>query len=1819
MPRAIDPAVAELSPNLYNAAMISGLSPQQSRFLNQMSKQYKLGVELSRLGEAAARTKFLELEPKVQENIRLFFPNKKAFEAEKTLLQEILGTAVKAATFPIRAVASPFMAALDALENWEKGTKTPYSAGRQAQEAAQAERLNLPVTERGDFSTGVIKDIFDGRNNWKWDKVDAYEQKYGRALTTLARGMAEGRTVGESIELYGNPDDPEIMAAVVFMFDKEKKFNQIKDGLKVDAQISPGRDVTEKFGFIGKIQDGNYWMGVAQRLLGTQARVVLPEGITLESSEGQRLSRAAEIKVKKKVSGAIDGFYTVFVDPLTYIGLGLPAIGKLTAKGVGGIRVGIREAVQMSAFKTKGQRLAEQFRFVSERKGTEEGYAWLFNEPEVKTLWDDQLGPRLKAYSEAKSPTAKASILESIRFDFPEWYSDSVIKTLTTGEIKAFDAASAQEFFTKVDDANLMLNGRVNGISFRRNGIPYARKTRTLTSAMHRVAYSVFNPKSEVDITTKEILDKGDAEAVKFMTILTKTASEENRLLNPEIDNLFSIQEDISKARRIAYKLGVAASRVPKTIIFGENSVETANEIRNTATLVLPKNIANAVTLMLLDEPLDVQLTVVRNMQYAYMKRLDVPEEEIQKILQSTYNEQASFTPVTDLPIADNVAAQMHPMAVRFNNNQPELAASGAIQPSQLKKGIKQLPFDLIYQLSSKAKLDKLEKATPAKNLISLFNGITRSNFFRIWNNNWAAFTLAPRLGIRTNVDEGFFYLLTKPMTDVMDLVASKFQKDIKGMQAVTGSSEAIGPWKGSIYYLANKFNIKVDGRPLDPRKVLTPAQRADIIEELRVNLSKPVSEGGVGYNVPLSELQPLLIKETILSRLEDTLKVSGEEWENWKRLFRNNSNFTEAMTASMGARDLTVGKIDRDFFESMFSIDQLTLFIKEMGLERSALYTPKEIKKLSELELGVAMWDNFIIRFGFNQEKIIGNDYLDPVKVFFDNNGLKNDDFFGGMRPSTNFANARVQLMEQMGATYNEVTGMYDILDAKKLQAALSNFGETVYLRQQNLSDAEIARVYSERMLTDMRFAFHGSADGFNQNLYDLMVKKHDEVVKAGTRQGKAFATAWSRAATNLTWREFDEATVGMRPTSGYINTRLVSGGKVADLDALKEDLSTIDKMFERFPDQVLEMMDRQVTGFFRLPAMRVAVNKAFTELKPYEKFLSDRHYKAMLDANPSMDPAYARKLSDEAADKSVTNIAVNMATDSVLEFVDNPNIRSNFALSIRHLGRFVRATEDFHRRVYRLYANEGPRYLMRMRLLHYGLQNFGSMYTDENGDEYLTVPTDIIMNTATQRVLSAFNIDYKVGAFNDFALKFRLINPSFAPDAGQPAFAGPIAGISITAVKGFLRDLPVVSAFLPASWEDNIYPWTNEVANYLDTFAMGHIGQNTDIGDALRMAFPMLATSAWDALAPADKNRNKANAVYQAIGYQEAFGNGLPEFASNKEKTQWLNNMKTAAGNVTIAQALLGMISPAYPQLKDGKGLPEFIKENGVSTWSSAFWDIYQGIIKSDPEVANPFELAVGMFVGKNPGKAIYTIPKTSKEYKVLISKTNQVKDWATTNSRFVKDYNEAGIAYIFAPTAGDYNPDMFNWLESHGLIKNLEFKDYLQKVQIAVDKEKYYAIDDVLNKKLATTTDYNERSKLIALADAEQNLILLSNPELEDSLDDSISGRDLRTMMKDIKAVVNDEGTPLSAETRSAMSLAIDQVQSFVDYSENPAYRQSYAFSENRSRMKQEVMRVLGDLAFDPAVKEASRLIFIPTLNKYARDVIGASIERGWYGGR
>jgi hypothetical protein len=57
--------------------------------------------------------------------------------------------------------------------------------------------------------------------------------------------------------------------------------------------------------------------------------------------------------------------------------------------------------------------------------------------------------------------------------------------------------------------------------------------------------------------------------------------------------------------------------------------------------------------------------------------------------------------------------------------------------------------------------------------------------------------------------------------------------------------------------------------------------------------------------------------------------------------------------------------------------------------------------------------------------------------------------------------------------------------------------------------------------------------------------------------------------------------------------------------------------------------------------------------------------------------------------------------------------HVRTNFAVSVRNVGRFYRATEDFWRRTYRL-KDVAPRALYRMRLTHTGIDAYGDLYED-------------------------------------------------------------------------------------------------------------------------------------------------------------------------------------------------------------------------------------------------------------------------------------------------------------------------------------------------------------------------------------------------------------------------------------------------------------------------------------------------------------------------
>ena len=1758
----LNPVVGEVSPNLYKAAVSANLPGEQRRLVEQMSHTYKVAQRLIKMSEKEGRKEFLELTPDVQSNINYLFAKEKRFQPEQGLVGKAVQAVGKGLTVGLGTIFSPLIAGLKAADTYGKVLNTPYKVFKQ-------------TTQGQPFSKNLLGDAYNGKNSWDWDRVSEFEKTRGKALTALARGLAEGRTPGESIGLYGGVDE-DMTNALKYMGDSPKKMQKYIDELKQYAQISPGRQKVGSWKTVDQEVNKNYWAYKFNKFL----------GIDLEDPK-QR------IFWEKKASGNIDGVYQILIDPLSYTGVG--SILKAITKGIDGVRATPLEAFQFGGFKNRGEKLADQFNFLAERKGLDAGMDYVFKQPDVIKLWDEQLGPVIKRYAEAPTSTEKGMIYREIRANFPEWAESSAIKEMAKGG--AFDSVAAKKFFMEYDDAGLIFGGRVDGISARRNGIPVAKSYRTLTSAVNRTAKDIFDP-SPSTATTKDIVEQGEKRLKTTMDILRKVADKEEDLVNPNFKEIFELDADLKKTQKALIKVQTLAKRSPGRIIYGEDAIKTLEEVRNLAALAMPERIADGFAESFLNEAPEIQLTMVRNLYAAVMLKSGlhgVPggDDFMTEVLNVTFNEKAGMFSTARSEISSEFAGVLHKGGVRWENEVAYQSSRGIVQPSQVANSIAPLPYDDIYRVAAMGKFSQ------ERNFLSVLGGATRNNLVRKFTDFWVRYTLFPRLGIRSAVDETFFGFLSHPTYALRAFVFGG-RGTRKATEAITGSKSTQGMYKRGFYYPGKSGKIKgisykIPKSPfssLDPTTKISGAERREILEKLAKDMSVE------GREVSIAEVHHSMVMEETIRRVKEIYKdtLSKEAWSDIERAMKYSPSFLDSMVNSVSAKSGITGRIESEYIDQAFVSSNLTAILKELGLEQGSRYSELDVRKASKKAITIAWFDNWSIRFPYNQEKVAEGVVINPVNSFFRNDAL---------RTVKDFTRARDGILKDVGAAKlpGGYEGEYVISNPETLKGFLSLFSTTVYHRQQGIPDVDIARIHVEAMLMDMRNTFHGGPKAFNQELFDLVKSKRRALVGKADVEGVEAPNSWSKAAANVNFNEFENATLNNLPTVN-IMTRLKNIGPEKDMQVFEEK-GTWAHLYEKWGNWTMDVMDATVTGFWRQPMLSIFYSKNLRQLAPYEKALEARFIKQMKQDNPNISPTLARNRAREQSRKFTTEIALNNAAITLIEFVDNPAVRSNLAVSVRSVGRFYRATEDFYRRVYRLYTKKPLQSLYRMRLLHTGLAASGDVYTDERGDQYVMFPTDTIINNAIEPVLRGLtgNSQLQVPTFDNLTLKLRLINPSFSPDAGQPSLSGPIASLSVWVMKGLFREFP---KFLPEEVGEAISPKLTKTSDFLDNIMVGQFGDRVTIKNVF---MPMFADSIWSTVAPVEYDRQKTTALIQSIGWHQAFGNALPKDATAEEKAKYLSQLKWSAYGVVAARNMLGQVSPGQPQFRDGKDLPDFIKKTGITTWKGSFWDIYDGILKNQgDDIGDAYDLAVATFTGKNPGKLAFIIPRNTKEFKVFMSKTNELKSWAIDNKAFTNKYKE--VAYLFAPNSGEYNPDVYTWMESEGLIGDVNFEYYLNEVQVAEDKQAYFKIEEDLNTKLKTTSSYIPRKQLMDDAERTRQQMLMASPLLDAAINQGTSRGDLRVMFKALGEAVSSPNTPIDKKTRAAMSLAVSKVSGFIALANDPELKNRFDFSTIKATEKSEVVNIISELSkVSPAIKEANRIIFNGLLNAYSRESISA----------
>ena len=1549
------------------------------------------------------------------------------------------------------------------------------------------------------FNKKIWKAAWDGNSIFDHKALGEVTKVYGNNDVEVAKGLLAGKTPGEIIQTHGTVDQG-ILDSITKAFDSPDKFKDVMDSVKF-AQVSPGRDLF--------------------RMLDDKAVGGLHSGHVSGWT--------------KFMSGAVDAVYQIAVDPLTWVSGGLDKAPTL------------------------GARLAKTIEESAKAGDLSGGVAKVMQNPAVNTLWEEQLGPAIQRYATAPSAGAKSAAYRDIAQTFPGYANRDIINKLAAPDAQVFNAKAAEKYFSQAENVHLMLSGRVDGVTYARNGVATAKSTRNFAEGFTTYLDSIFNATESRTLgalkTQGRDISKVDELGEPLYKTFIKTGESLDKLVhpNPELDKVLAdISGEIKGLKKFGYSIGKQAARsaAGQEIRLGERSAETANHFNNMARQLLPRDMADFMTTKFIDSPMDEQVVILRNVYAGIMHKFGMGGTQagrdlMNKILREKFGQEAGFATMVDTAIPEHMLPHLESTSIKEVNGMKTLDSESAIQPYHTTHVIGALPYDQIAEHVASVKSQQ--------NLFNAVLGIGSGKFAKKAVDAWSMLTLLPRLGIRSAIDEGMMFALTAHPTELLRYATLEGKRMGRFSTAFTGSKAAVGP----VQELLGKILPKVD-----PSNALAVEQRQALINKMASDLK-----------INPDELFDVQKRQAIVDTLKATyakhINTEGFKYLN-QALIYHPDMLNSTAQSFVGHSGLS-GNYGEDILKGIITPSQLDVALQQEALKMGRSTRSIDTTALSEHEVALAHFDNWFKGFVANKASLPNNRIVSPATVFLTNNGLRTEE---------DVKKAMDELMSSVGVVFDKQVNRYIVKDQEAVDAFKRMSARSVEMSGRVPNDIAIVRDQAGRILADLYTTFHGGANKFNEELLNEVKGLRSKLTQVNkTEEG----ISWSQAAAGMNFVKFRELTNGFRP-EGKINTAIEFPG-----------FQEPETLWRKFGNQGFEWMDRQITGIHRQPALNVMYTEVRKNWAGIERQWVKDHVKAAIAADPEKysNPRVIARLEQHITvdgEKRFTELGMNHAADQMLKYADNPAVRSNFAYASRTLGRYYRATEDFQRRMYRM--KEVPaRVLYRMRLAHLGLSASGSVFTDQQGNPYVNVPMDSTLFKATDTTLRALTgkTGYSQPLFNDFTMKLNMINPSFQQDSGLPMLSGPIAGLGILGMKNILGYTHNAAA--------------ENTGDFVSQLALGNFGTNTNLQKVL---MPATLQHVWDMLIPQEQSRQEVTAGQQAMAYNAANGYHLNANATDQEKADYIKNVRISAHNIIFLRNFLGLISPASTTLVESKGVPDYLKRVGVTSLRSEFYDILDAINqRNNGDIQDPYETALVTYMGKNPGKLVYTVSRSDKQMKVVIKQTDQLNQWARDNRGAIDRYGEA--AYIFAPHVGTLNANSYNYLQAAGLMNSKSLEKYYGDLLVSQDKQAYYDIGSKEKQALAAETDVYKKQVIIDTATAQREALMTSNPLLKSALIGSGNNIGNETkLLSSLDQMVADPKANIDMATRARMNIALKMVNEYLTFAQDPAWKIASNFSELKKQRREEIEAQLKNMMLgDAYLTEANRAIFEPILKFYSRD--------------
>lgn len=1840
-PQFINTSLANSQPELYSASLAANPTTDEAAIIQTLLSLNSLNDRLNKNSNLhASRKEFANLEPVVREGLQFMNPG----ADYQTKSPSIFSSAVHGVG---KFISEPFRQTVSNVETYTKVTNNAYKMWRGFTDTGKTtkEAFEYILTKKS------WSDSFNGKNQWDEVSNNRLTEKHGYAMGFLVKGVIEGRTPSEIIKEYGD------ISADGGEFEKAfRKFSN-GDATYKDAfaeykayQVNPGNDLTNWANNNHPPSDG----GVMSYVIPVALALTHPiSGLTAVMQDNAAVVADKKLNQWKVLnpnpfgadefispSGEINAIYQLAIDPLTY----------LTG--------GSSKAILLS------ERLAEQFIATSKVSGSIQAVrdlskipAWATKQQRLVESINNLRSAR--AISGPGANTDSALIRTEISKDFPDAGSELIQRLLTVKVsneaeelVHITDYDTLLKFYELGENTKYIISGKLQGNMFyRENHVMLERRTRKMTDGMRSLGDQIFNGiDRQVLKGNKPIPDKVFETEKAFDQYFSVPIEQrlDNKIVNPKTDPVFA-KLNMQKGN-ILKRLSKLSARHPENVMLytADNMVyKSEDALRDYFRLVV-------------DDKLNANILLER-----YFKV--TPDERLHMLasLYKLYTDKIGMTAIPEgvaiqrasLEQMYGITRQMGPVPFKT----PAHLAKDGIAPilpgaSRISHTTLGISMPNFYKIAT----DIYEIKGLRKNLLrhASLNGVTNNPTLKAITDGSVFLMLVPKIGVKASVDDAIHLLMVSHVKNIYATFNGKGSGMHNALMGYTGSDTTQGYFKSRFLSLVKRNPSK--SVPASVRKAMNDMVK---VEDPYMYRGKEVQSS---YLMSADEFYNATAEERLAqSVIAKFAKLNEEEAQDLATHFMNNSHAAEGLAKSTVANSFADTMVKGTLAEEIFGKSTITeaaeaygvksrLTGKPKGLEATSRYQTDTHNQLSAYDRAVVHHREFYKAFGKNKWTTPMRTVIDFGSLFIKHNASRT------LKDSEKFVE---EVMKEIGwiKNYNSyvlrghkiqegTTGRTSIstkMSERSTREFNSKFLQTTALAVSGKTPAQITEDIVRNMRDEMYTLFHGADEGFNESLLKYINKKIETAedklnnaaewmaMDAARRQKAGVGPMKKSTRSELDYIKYQEEIlspshwVRETPIDEFIEATdkfPLSGTITTDLDFPVLPESVIGH-FQKFQNIGWEFAERQITDFVRSDAYLIKVLEQRKTMRPFEKQMVDDIIDAL--AKSKKEGEFLTKEEFQSAKQQANiyfdNGASENAINELLKYADNPSVRSAFVWNMRGIGRFMRATEDYTRRMIRYMTLHPDKVIYRVGHTSTAMNGTGMVYDDDNGNQYVLLPNDGILWRTIAPTFAALmnplralpeiasgNWDFfKQPEWNASTLKISMMNPSYSEGAGLYTLTGPTMAIPVLLTKKLL------------GLSDD--PKTKTFSENLDNLLLGT--QSDDLG-WIRAIFPSALTNAWKQLDTNNQTATGATTIMQAAAILQSHDNTKlkPEDYGNEAKlTQYIDRLKTAAFNMIAIKAAFNTIS-ALPLGSTDPLISNELRRAGIISMNQAFSDILRGVLDNNAKYGYNFEdpigLATSMFVGDNPDKLVFTISRNSKAAQLAISKTAESKAWVIQNPKLLKAYGD--VAFAFAPHTGDYSPSAARFLETTDLFSSKDspfeandagLKSYITTLAAARIRNDYYNVDREVERTFADSNnpDRNRpayRQEILDNAKIEKQKILNSSIPLQRSLGTSeVVQRELLQMrFEHFDQMINDDNFknvldagPVFTLTSQIIPATKRVIATFEDTNVRKQVGGQTALDANLATWHKRMKKMVGG---NPILSEVYRSILAPYIDDLYR---------------